>query len=398
MLSPTKGNLEQWTVTILAHVFQLPTKILFGIGSINELGREALEFNAKKVLVITDPGVVKAELHKGIIESLNRSRIEVQVFAEVESDPSIATAAKAAELAKEFCADVIVAIGGGSVLDAAKSAALLVTNSGNLKDFAGVNKVKYPGIPVIAVPTTAGTGSEVTIFAVMSDSANNEKFTISSPLIAPRVAVLDPALTLTLPRGITASTGMDALTHAIEAYTSTNAQPATDGLALQAIELISKNLRVAVWRGDNIQARGNMLQASLLAGIAFNNAFLGLSHAIASPLGAHFHIAHGIANAVMLPYVMEYNSVTAADKLAVVARLMDVNDKELNTRSLARQAVTAVEELCNDIGIPNRLRDIGAKEDLLHVVARDALKSVQLKFNTRGANETDILALLKKAF
>lgn len=385
-------------VTKLVHVFQLPTKILFGIGSINELGREVLEFNAKKVLVITDPGVVKAELHKEIIESLNRSRIEVQVFAEVESDPSIDTAAKAAELAKEFCVDVIVAIGGGSVLDAAKSAALLVTNSGNLKDFAGVNKVKYPGIPVIAVPTTAGTGSEVTIFAVMSDSVNNEKFTISSPLIAPRVAVLDPALTLTLPRGITASTGMDALTHAIEAYTSTIAQPATDGLALQAIELISKNLRVAVWRGDNIQARGNMLQASLLAGIAFNNAFLGLSHAIASPLGAHFHIAHGIANAVMLPYVMEYNSVTAADKFAVVARLMDVNDKELNTRSLARQAVTAVEELCNDIGIPNRLRDIGAKEDLLQVVARDALKSVQLKFNTRSANESDILALLKKAF
>lgn len=382
----------------MAHVFQLPTKIVFGTGSINELGREVLEFKAKKVLVITDPGVVKAELHKGIIDSLNRSGIESQVFAEVESDPSIGTAAKAAELGKEFCADVIVAVGGGSALDAAKSAALLVTNSGNLKDFAGVNKVKQPGIPVVAVPTTAGTGSEVTIFAVMSDPAKNEKFTISSPLIAPRLAVLDPTLTLTLPRGITASTGMDALTHAVEAYTSTITQPATDALAMQAIELISKNLRLAVWRGDNLVARENVLQASLLAGIAFNNAFLGLSHAIASPLGAHFHIAHGIANAVMLPYVMEYNSVTAAGKLAVVARLMDVNDKGLNTRSLARQAVSAVEELCSDIGIPNRLRDIGVKEDLLPVVAREALKSVQLKFNARGASETDILALLQKAF
>lgn len=379
-------------------LFQLPTKIVFGTGSINELAREITELHGSKILVVTDPGVVKAGIDLTIQDTLTRAGFKSEVFAGVEPDPSIATAAKAAQAAKDFGADVMVAVGGGSAIDTAKSAALLVDYTGNLKDFGGVGKVKIAGMPVIAIPTTAGTGSEVTIFAVMSDPDNNEKFTISSPLIAPRVALLDPALTLTLPPAVTASTGMDALTHAIEAYTSVITQPATEALALKAVELISKNLRIAVARGDNLEARENMLQAALLAGIAFNSAFLGLSHAIASPLGGYFHIAHGVSNAVMLPYVMEYNIVTSAEKLALVARLMDANETTSNVRSLARQAVVAVQELNADIGIASRLRDVGANEDMLPLVARDALKSVQLKFNSREANEKQILDLLQKAF
>ncbi len=382
----------------MTDVFNVPTRIIFGIGSVNGLNKEASEFGTKKVLIVTDPGVIKAGIHQRVIEQLTQYSFTCVVFGEVEPDPSIATVAKAAETARRSEAGIIVAVGGGSAIDTAKSAAILAGYDGNLKDFAGVGKVKKPGIPVIAIPTTAGTGSEVTIFAVMSDLENKEKFTISSPLIAPTVAILDPALTLTLPAHVTASTGMDALTHAIEAYTSVIAQPATDALALKAIELISLNLRIAVGRGDNIKARENMLQASLLAGMAFNNAFLGLCHAIASPLGAYFHVPHGMANAVMLPHVMDYNMLCSAEKLAVVARAMGINSKQMNTKELACHAVLAAKELAADIGIPSRLRDVGGNEELLPAVAKDALNSVQLKFNGRQATEKDILTLLQKAF
>lgn len=382
----------------MSYLFQLPTKIIFGIDAINDLGREVSSCSAKRVLIVTDPGVVKAGIHDKIVNCLKNNKIEYEIFDGVEPDPSIATATRAAEVGKGFRAEVFVALGGGSAIDTAKSAALLTGNNENLKHFAGVNKVKKPGLPVIAIPTTAGTGSEVTVFAVMSDPENNEKFTISSPLIAPRVAILDPVLTLTLPPTMTAYTGMDALTHAVEAYTSVIAQPATDAFALKAIDLIMHNLRVAVGRGDNLQARENMLQAALLAGIAFNNAFLGLSHAIASPLGGYFHIAHGLANAIMLPHVMRYNLLTAADKFAIISNLLGLSGCESNSRVLARKAVEAVESLARDINIPARLRDVGAKEELLSLVARDALKSIQLKFNARIAGEQDIQALLQKAF
>lgn len=382
----------------MSYLFQLPTKIIFGTNSINELAKEVSLFKAKKVLLVTDPGVIKAGLHEKVTSCLTGAGISFDIFDGVEPDPSIATATKAARMAQEVQAEVLVALGGGSAIDTAKSASILSKSGGNLKDYAGVNKVQEAGMPLIAIPTTAGTGSEVTVFAVMSDPDNNEKFTISSPLIAPNTTILDPVLTLTLPPSMTAFTGMDALTHAIEAYTSVVAQPATDALALKAIELIMNNLRTAVGRGDNLKARENMLQAALLAGAAFNNANLGLCHAIASPLGGYFHVPHGLANAVMLPYVMEYNMTTAAEKFADIARLIGVADQGSNVRVMARKAVEAVKELAQDIKIPAKLRDVGAKEEQLPMVAKDALKSIQLRFNARVAGERDILELLQKAF
>ncbi|WP_003542231.1 iron-containing alcohol dehydrogenase [Desulfotomaculum nigrificans] len=382
----------------MSYLFQLPTKIIFGTNSINELAKEVSLFKAKKVLLVTDPGVIKAGLHEKVTSCLTGAGISFDIFDGVEPDPSIATATKAARMAQEVQAEVLVALGGGSAIDTAKSASILSKSGGNLKDYAGVNKVQEAGMPLIAIPTTAGTGSEVTVFAVMSDPDNNEKFTISSPLIAPNTTILDPVLTLTLPPSLTAFTGMDALTHAIEAYTSVVAQPATDALALKAIELIMNNLRTAVGRGDNLKARENMLQAALLAGAAFNNANLGLCHAIASPLGGYFHVPHGLANAVMLPYVMEYNMTTAAEKFADIARLIGVADQGSNVRVMARKAVEAVKELAQDIKIPAKLRDVGAKEEQLPMVAKDALKSIQLRFNARVSGERDILELLQKAF
>lgn len=383
---------------LVAYQFQTPTKIISGIGSTAEIIKELNDLHAKKVLLITDPGLVQAGVAQQVVEMLKQAAVEVEIFDAVEPDPSIQVATKAAEMAKNVKANVLIALGGGSAIDTAKSAALLVTNGGYLKDYAGVNKVVKPILPLIAVPTTAGTGSEVTIFAVMSDPEKQEKFTISSALIAPAVAVLDPLLTLKLPPSVTAFTGMDALTHAIEAFTSSIAQPATDALALSAIKLVLKHLPVAVGRGDNIKARDGMLQASLLAGIAFNNAFLGLAHAIASPLGGHFHVPHGLANAVMLPYVMEYNLPTAVRRYAEIGRALGLQAVGDTPRAVAEKTVAAITQLARDINIPEKLSNIGAKEELLPLVARDALKSIQLKFNVRNASEKEILVLLQKAY
>ena len=383
---------------LVAYQFQTPTKIISGIGSTAEIIKELNDLHAKKVLLITDPGLVQAGVAQHVVEMLKQAAVEVEIFDAVEPDPSIQVATKAAEMAKNVKANVLIALGGGSAIDTAKSAALLVTNGGYLKDYAGVNKVVKPILPLIAVPTTAGTGSEVTIFAVMSDPDKQEKFTISSALIAPAVAVLDPLLTLKLPPSVTAFTGMDALTHAIEAFTSSIAQPPTDALALSAIKLVLKHLPVAVGRGDNIKARDGMLQASLLAGIAFNNAFLGLAHAIASPLGGHFHVPHGLANAVMLPYVMEYNLPTAVRRYAEIGCALGLQAVGDTPRAVAEKTVAAITQLARDINIPEKLSNIGAKEELLPLVARDALKSIQLKFNVRNASEKEILALLQKAY
>ncbi len=383
---------------MMAMQFLLPTRIISGIGSVAEVGKESQLFGARRALIVTDPGLNKTEIPLTVVKHLQNADMAVEIFSDVESDPSIATANKIAQKVKEIAADILVAIGGGSSIDAAKSAALLVTNGGHLKDYAGVGKVKKPVLPLIAIPTTAGTGSEVTIFAVMSDPDNNEKFTISSSLIAPATAILDPELTIKLPATITAFTGMDALTHAIEAYTSVIAQPATNGLALEAIKMIMESLPVAVLRGDNIKAREDMLQASLLGGAAFNSAFLGLAHAIASPLGGHFHVPHGLANAVILPYVMEFNLPAAIDKYAAIAKALGLAASADSPRILAEKAVAAVTQLTRDINIPQRLRDVGAQQEVLPLVARDALKSIQLKFNARLAKEEEILALLQKAY
>ena len=376
----------------------MSTKVLAGVGAANEAAKEASLLGGKKALIVTDPGLSKAGLPRIVADHLKAAGIESAIFDAVESDPSIKTAIQAAEAAKSIAAEVLIAVGGGSAIDAAKSAGILVTSGGYLRDFGGVGKVAKPTLPLIAIPTTAGTGSEVTVFAVMTDTDKNEKFTISSPLIAPRVAILDPEFTVKLPPSITAFTGMDALTHAVEAYVSVNAQPATDALALHAMKLIMANLPLAVHRGDNLKARENMLQAALLAGVAFNCAFLGLAHALASPLGAHFHLPHGLANAVMLPYVMEFNRPAAVERYAAIAITLGLGRPGEHPNRLAEKTIAAVGQLVRDINIPAHLREVGAKQDLLPLVANDALKSIQLKFNPRFASEGEILGLLTTAF
>lgn len=380
------------------YTFGLPTQIEFGVGSIKKISSFVKEFGCKKVMIVTDRGVVNAGILEKVITLLEGDKIKYDVFDKVESDPSTFIIEEIYKKVQEEKSDIIIAIGGGSPMDASKGVSLLMGNEGRLQDYAGVNKVKNKGMPFIAIPTTAGTGSEVTIFAVLSDLEANTKFTVTSPLIAPDIAILDPELTLTLPAKMTAATGLDALTHAIEAYTSLISDPISDVLALKSMGLIYKYLPRAVNNSSDLEARTQMLQAELMAGIAFNNAFLGLSHAIASPLGAHFHIPHGIANAVMLPYVMKFNYMAAPEKYINIASSFGIGLEGKDLYADAYRAVEAVEKLIYLCDMPNKLCQIGAKEEMLDQVAKDALLSVQLKFNCRKASEGQIRDILKEAY
>lgn len=380
------------------YTFNISTQIEFGKGAIKRIPDLVNSLNGKNIMVVTDKGVVNAGILEKITKELDNANINYDVFDEVEPDPSTDTIEKIYSIAKEEKSDVYIAIGGGSPIDVSKGASLLSSNPGRLQDYAGVNKVKNKGVPIIAVPTTAGTGSEVTIFAVLSDNHANLKFTVTSPLIAPNIAVLDPELTLTLPPMLTASTGLDAMTHAVEAYTSQISEPITDVLALEAMRLLYNYLPIAVNNGSDLEAREMVLQGSLLAGMAFNNTYLGLSHAIASPLGALFHIPHGTANAVMLPYVMNFNYVAAPEKYANMAKAFGVKLTGNDIYDDAYCAVDAIKKLVNLCGMPTSLREVGAKEEHLDQVAKDALLSVQLKFNCRKASESQIREVVRGAF
>lgn len=378
--------------------FNASTRLIFGIGSITKLSSVIEEYDSKKVLIITDKGVVNAGILDKVRSILDKIPIEYGVFDEVESDPSTFIIERVYEDAKKKEAHIIIALGGGSSIDTSKGVSLLMGNNGKLQDFAGVNKVKNKGIPLIAIPTTAGTGSEVTNFAVLSDLEANTKFTITSSLISPDVAILDPELTLTLPAKITAATGLDALTHAIEAYTSVISEPISDALAIKAMNLIYRHLPKAVHRGSNLESRTEMLQAELMAGIAFNNAFLGLCHAIASPLGALCHLSHGLANAIMLPYVMKFNYIVVPEKYINIASSFGIKLEGKDLYEDAYKAVEAVEKLTQVCDMPNKLSQVGVKEELLDQIARDSLLSIQLKFNCREASEDQIRNILKEAY
>ncbi|MEA4942614.1 MAG: iron-containing alcohol dehydrogenase [Oscillibacter sp.] len=376
--------------------FVSPTKMEFGMGAISKLPEMIRALGAKKAILVTDPGVAQAGILEKVISQVE-NKIEYVVFDRVTSDPSTDIIQEVYEMAKAQRAECFVAIGGGSAIDASKGASCLMVNEGPLRAYGGVNKVPHKGMPLIAIPTTAGTGSEFTLFAVLSDLKDNIKFTISSSNIAPDIALCDPELTLTLPPKMTAATGFDALTHAVESYTSRIATPVTDILCMEAIHLLYRYLPTAVNNGSDVEARTKVLFAASLAGIAMNDAYLGLCHAIASPLGAHFHIPHGMANAVMLPYVMEYNYMADAVKYGNMAAAMGVRTGEglYEDAYAAIKGVKLLAELCH---VPVRLSDVGARESELHEVAKDALLSVQLRFNCRSANVDQICELVKKAY
>jgi len=378
-------------------LFRVPTQVVYGQGVAAEAGKRCLEFGAKRALIVTDKGVLGAGLTDGITNSLQAAGLEYSIFSDVEANPTIANVERCAEARREFGAELIVGVGGGSPLDTAKAAAILATNGGKISDYEGADKVNQSPMPLVAIATTAGTGSEVTIFTVITDPVRRFKFTIASPRSAARLALVDPLLTMSMPPRLTAAVGMDALTHSIESVISTMSWPASQALAMESIRLIAANLPAAVENGDSLEARDGMMMGSLLGGMCFNNTRLGPAHAMAHPLGGFFNAAHGVVNAILLPHVMEYSREYALDKLAAIARAMGVYTRGLSAQEASKQAVEAVRTLAARIGIPKGLAAIGVNPAAIPDMARDAMTSGNIAVTPRKTRLEDLVRLYQEA-
>lgn len=362
-------------------LFQSTPRIVMGIGASGQISDEVKRLSGKSVMIITDPGLVKSGICGRIRDGLASSGLETQTFDNVEPDPPFEIASLAAQAVKDCGADIILGVGGGSSLDIAKVASILVTNSSPVSSYFGIDMVSAPGFKTILVPTTAGTGSEVTPIAILSDNNEKLKKGIVSPYLFPSVAILDPELTVGLPAPITAATGMDALIHAVEAFTSVNATSITDMLAEEAMRLISENIRTAFANGSNLEARGKMLEGSLLAGMAFANAGVTAVHAFAYPIGAEFHIPHGVANSIMLWPVMEFNMLGNLGKFAQMAGFLGEKTKGLTERESALRAVKSLRTLAADVEIPTSLSEYGVTQEDIPSLAEGVMKVTRLLAN-----------------
>ena len=375
--------------------YHIPTQIEFGNGLIAKLPSYVRSLKASRAIVVGDPGVERAGLVEKVSSILKAGGIATVVFTDVESDPATRSVDEGVVLGKDHKADVVVGIGGGSALDTAKAIGLMLTNKGNIRDYVGIDKVPLAGAPVIAVPTTAGTGSELTIWSVLSDKVQKVKISVGSTLNCAKIALLDPELTLSLPSAITATTGMDALTHALESYVNTATQPISEAMSEQAMVLIAKSLRTAVNDGSNLEARGDMLLASTIAAMAFNNTRLGVVHAFAMPLGAKFGIPHGLVNAIMLPEVMRFNHLSNAKKFARIAEIFGEDISGLSAEQAALLSVDAISKLRADVGISAKLSNFGVTPERLDEVIEEALQSGNVPVNPRQPTHDDMRALLQ---
>jgi alcohol dehydrogenase len=382
------------TSNLTSFSYHNPTAIEFGWGSLARLPELVNSVGGRRALVVGDPGVVKAGLVDRVLAALGGS-VPVTTFTDVESDPDARSVDAGVQLARAKECDVIIGIGGGSAMDVAKVIGVMLTNPGNIRDYNGMGKIGQPGAPVIAIPTTSGTGSELTIWSVLSDKEKKTKFGVGSVLNCARIALLDPELTMSLPPAITAATGIDALTHALESYVNTATQPISEAMSEQSMTLIARSLRLAVAQPGNKEARADMLLASTIAAMAFNSTRLGLAHAFAMPLGSRFHIPHGLANAIMLPPVMRFNLPGSLAKFARIAQIFGENTAGLSQREAAERSVVAIEQLQQDIGITQKLGDFGMTEADLQDVATEALLSGNVAVNPRKPTLDDMKALLR---
>lgn len=377
------------------YYFQIPTQIIYGRDSVHQLGDVLHKLNIHKVQVITDPGVAGSGVLDQVTNQLKQSNIPYSVFDAVEVNPTVQTADTAAEQYKREACEGVIALGGGSPLDAGKAVGVLATNPGTTTDYLGIDKVKVPSAPVVAIPTTAGTAAEITDVTVLLDPAKRAKIGLRSSYVAPRVALLDPVLTLGLPPGPTRDSGLDALTHAIESFICINAWAASEALCLTAIELIGRYLRRAVHNGKDIEARDGMLTASLLAGMAFHNTKLTLVHAITGPLGGAFNLPHGAINAIILPHAMEFMLPGAVDKYAQIAAALGEPVESLSMREAAEKAVLAVKQLSQDVGLPAGLSYYGVKDEDLLPLIKTIAGSFMVPLAPRVANPDEILTVCR---
>lgn len=377
--------------------FQAPASITFGPGAIGRLPEVVAGFGARAV-VVSDPGVARAGILSRILTLLSEAGIGAEPFTDVEPNPSVETVNAALDRLKRTRAGFVIGVGGGSAMDVAKVLGVLGAHGGTVHDYEGIGKVPAPGLPVVAVPTTAGTGSEVTIFSVITDRERKLKMTLGSAHAVPQVALCDPELTVSMPPALTAATGMDALTHAVECYVNTAHNPIAKTLALDAARLIGRSLRAAYANGADLRARTEMLLASTMAALAFTRTRLGNVHAMSHPLGAHFDVPHGVANAVLLPYVMEFNLVACYETYPAIAAALGERVEGLPRHAAAEAAIEAVRRLSRDVEIPTRLRDVGVLREGIPAMTEDAMKSGNVLVNPRRTTAADIAALFERAY
>ena len=376
--------------------FFVPTEIHFSPGAIGQVGRQAARFGRKVMLVTGRQSSRRSGALDGAVDSLRAAGLEVIVFDQVEENPSDRTVAAGARMAREKSCDVVVALGGGSPMDAAKGVAILAVLDGPLAQYYGGGRVDRPVLPVVAAPTTAGTGSEVTPYAVFVESENDLKCSVASPHIFPRVALLDPELTLSMPPAITANTGIDALTHALEGFTSVKAQPISDQLALRAIALINEHLPAAVSHGDRLEPREHLLHASMLAGMVIAQTGTTLIHGMGYAPTTRYGIPHGLANGVLMDQVVIFNGERNPDRYAALALALGGT---VESSMAPQEAARTLRELRSRVGMPGRLRDLGvAQGDLEDFARQTMLHSRNLDNNARDVTLKDVLKIYQDSY
>lgn len=380
--------------------YLVPSVNFMGAGCVSVIGERCKILGGEKALIVTDKFLRSME--GGAVDLtakyLNEAGIEVAYYDGVEPNPKDTNVKDGLEIYKSEGCDMIVTVGGGSSHDCGKGIGIAATHEGDLYDYAGIETLTNALPPIVAVNTTAGTASEVTRHCVITNTKTKVKFVIVSWRNLPMVSFNDPMLMVKKPAGLTAATGMDALTHAVEAYVSKDANPVTDASAIQAIKLIAQNLRQAVALGENLVARENMAYASLLAGMAFNNANLGYVHAMAHQLGGLYDMPHGVANAMLLPHVERYNLISNPQKFADIAEFLGENISGLSVMEAAEKAIDAMFRLSKDVGIPASLKEMGVKEEDFEYMAKMALKDGNAFSNPRKGNEKDIVNIFRAAF
>jgi Alcohol dehydrogenase, class IV len=378
----------------LSFIYRNPTKIVFGENSITEVGQEVDGLKCSKVFMVTDKGVVDAGLAGRVEKALGKKL--VGMFDGCIQDSSIHIVNEVAEIARSKGADILVSVGGGSVIDTTKGMAIVLKEGGKIQDYTGYQALTRPQTPHIVIPTTAGTGSEVTYFAVIKDQDNKRKLEFGEDNIIPNVGILDPTMTLGLPPQLTATTGMDAFCHALESIHAAPCQPMADAMALHAIRLIVEYLPTCVENGKDIVARGQMLIASTMAGIAFCNAQIAIVHAMAHTVGGMFKVPHGLANSILMPHCVRYNADVCSDRYALIARTMGMN---VSDEEAGEAVASAISEFTKKMGVPQRLRDAGVPESGLAEAAEVTMGMGGIVYNPKMVSDPEeILGVFKQAW
>lgn len=377
--------------------FRVPPTTLVGDGISVRTGEYLAQLECRKVLIVTDKQIVKLGLMNPALRSLRRHHINYSIFDEIMPDPTDAVVRLGVDVLHNCGCDGVLTFGGGSVIDAGKAIAVFANNPLNAGQVITNNSVLSPRVKLVAVPTTAGTGSEVTDITVITDEHNQVKIPHQHRLFIPDMAIIDPTLTLGIPPAITAATGMDVLTHAVESYMAKGVCTLGQALSYSAIQLVAAYLPLAVGNGQDLYARRKMAEASYMAGMSFSNAGLGVCHAIAHQVGARYKIPHGVANALLLPEVMRFNMLVRQDALREIARAFNLRVEHLDGKDAALKAIEAVRELTASIGLPTRLEQVGARSADFGTLAAQAMEDPTLQTNPRQVSQADVLEILQRS-